>query len=151
DGADALGHAAPTQDGRAAGHQYPKHVVAALARLAEAGEPLPGAGEQLRRIRTRDKPGDQEEGRRLVRARRSPAAVLLRRHLDRVQGRPRHEVETDSGPTLGLRLSHDLAERDRRTDPSESDAGDPDDGGRTRRLAARSLGRGEGAAAAATR
>jgi putative SOS response-associated peptidase YedK len=28
---------------RAAGHQHPQHVVTALAGLAEAGEPLPGA------------------------------------------------------------------------------------------------------------
>ena len=36
--------------------------------LAEAGEPLPGAVQQLRRIRAGAEPRDQEEGRRLVRA-----------------------------------------------------------------------------------
>jgi hypothetical protein len=56
DGADALGHAASTQDRRAAGHQHPRYVVAALARLAEAGEPLPRAGEQLRRVRPEPNP-----------------------------------------------------------------------------------------------
>ena len=65
---DALGHAAAAADRRPAGHQHPQHLVAALARLAEAGEPLPGAGQQLRRIRAGAEPGDQEEGRRLVRA-----------------------------------------------------------------------------------
>src|SRR4051812_4963577 len=35
---------------RAAGHQHPQPQCAALARLAEAGEPLPGAGEQLRGV-----------------------------------------------------------------------------------------------------
>ena len=40
---DALGHAAAATHRRPAGHQHPEHVVTALARLAEAGEPLPGA------------------------------------------------------------------------------------------------------------
>jgi putative SOS response-associated peptidase YedK len=35
----------------AAGHQHPQHVIAALARLAEARKPLPGLVQQLRRIR----------------------------------------------------------------------------------------------------
>ena len=42
---DALGHAAATAHRRAAGHQHPQHVIAALARLAEAGEPMPGPGQ----------------------------------------------------------------------------------------------------------
>jgi hypothetical protein len=49
-------------------HQYPEHLVAALARLAEVGKPVLGAGEQLLRIRARAEPGDQEKGRGLVRA-----------------------------------------------------------------------------------
>jgi putative SOS response-associated peptidase YedK len=53
---------------RAAGHQHPQHVIAALARLAEAGEPVLGPGQQLRRVRAGDEPGDEEEGRGLVRA-----------------------------------------------------------------------------------
>ena len=67
---DALGHAAATAHWRPAGHQHPQHVVAALARLAEAGEPLLGPVQQLRRIRARAEPGDQEKGRGLVRAER---------------------------------------------------------------------------------
>jgi putative SOS response-associated peptidase YedK len=47
----------------------PQHHLAALARLAEAREPLSGAGEQFRRVRSGAEPGDQKEGRRLVRAR----------------------------------------------------------------------------------
>ena len=43
-----MGHAAATAHRRAAGHQHPQHVVAALARLAEAGEPLSGPGAGLR-------------------------------------------------------------------------------------------------------
>ena len=50
----------------------------------------------------------------------------LRRHLDRVQGRPRHEVEADTGPAPCLRLPDDLTERGGRTDPSQGNAGDPD-------------------------
>jgi putative SOS response-associated peptidase YedK len=46
------GDAATTEVWRPAGHQHPEHVVTALARLAEAGKPLPGAGEQLLGIRT---------------------------------------------------------------------------------------------------
>ena len=51
----------------------------------------------------------------------------LRRHLDRVQGRPWHQVEADPRTASRLRLSDDIAERGRRADPSEGDAGDPDD------------------------
>ena len=68
DDPDALGHAAATAHGRAAGHQHPQHVIAALARLAEAGEPLLRPVQQLRRIRAGAEPGDQEKGCRLVRA-----------------------------------------------------------------------------------
>jgi hypothetical protein len=35
---------------------------------------------------------------------------LLCWHLDRVQGRPRDEIETDSRPSSGLWLSHHYAE-----------------------------------------
>jgi putative SOS response-associated peptidase YedK len=48
-------------------HQHQEHVVAALAGLAQAREPLPGPGEQLRGIRARDEPRHQKEGRRVVR------------------------------------------------------------------------------------
>jgi hypothetical protein len=41
----ALGHGAAAQVRRAARHQYPQYRFTALARLAEAGEPMPGAGE----------------------------------------------------------------------------------------------------------
>ena len=67
---DAVGHAAATAHRRASGHQYPQHVIAALARLAEAGEPLLGPCQQLRRVRAGAKPGDEEEGCRLVRPER---------------------------------------------------------------------------------
>jgi putative SOS response-associated peptidase YedK len=39
DDADALGHAATAAHRRTAGHQHPQHVIAALARLAQAGTP----------------------------------------------------------------------------------------------------------------
>jgi putative SOS response-associated peptidase YedK len=48
----------PPRTGGAAGHQHPQHVIAALARLAEAGEPMPGSGQQLRRVRAGAEPGD---------------------------------------------------------------------------------------------
>jgi hypothetical protein len=47
---DALGHAAPAARRRFSRHQHPKHHVASLARLVEAGKPLPGSGQQLRRV-----------------------------------------------------------------------------------------------------
>src|SRR3981189_2174701 len=53
------GHAATAKVRRGAGHQHPQRVVAGLAGLAEAGEPLSGAGEQLRRVRAGAKPRDQ--------------------------------------------------------------------------------------------
>ena len=67
---DALGHAAATAHRRAAGHQHPQHVIAALARLAEAGEPLSCPVQQLRLVRAGAEPGDQEKGRGVVRAQR---------------------------------------------------------------------------------
>ena len=56
-----------------------------LARLAEAGEPVSGAVQQLRRIRAGAEPGNEAQGRRLVRAERRPASDRLRWHLDDVQ------------------------------------------------------------------
>ena len=49
-----------------AGHQHSEHLVAALARLAEAGKPMPGAGQQLFRICARTEPGYEEKGRGMV-------------------------------------------------------------------------------------
>ena len=46
----------PPRAGGPACHQYPQHHFAALARLAEAAKPMPGPGEQLRRICARAKP-----------------------------------------------------------------------------------------------
>ena len=42
---DALGHAATAKVAVAPGDEHPEYVVAALARLVEAGEPLLGAGQ----------------------------------------------------------------------------------------------------------
>jgi hypothetical protein len=42
-----VGHAAATAHTRAAGHKHPQHVIAVLARLAEAREPLPCAVQQF--------------------------------------------------------------------------------------------------------
>jgi hypothetical protein len=66
---------------------------------------LPCAVQQLRRICARAEPGNQEEGCVLVCAERRSPAVRFRRHLDRVQRRPRHEVQADFWPSPGLRLS----------------------------------------------
>src|ERR1700751_2725942 len=115
-------------------------AIVALARLAEAGELVSGASGQLRRVRPRAKSGDEEKRPRLVRDRGKPAAVLLRWHLDRVQGRPRHQVEADPGPSPRLRIPHNIAERRRRADPLEGHAGHPDHRGGARRLDARSVG-----------
>jgi hypothetical protein len=38
---DALGHAATATNAGATCHQHPQHVIAALAHVAEAGEPVP--------------------------------------------------------------------------------------------------------------
>ena len=46
DDADAVGHA--TAHGQPARHQHPQHVLPALARVAQAREPVPRPGEQLR-------------------------------------------------------------------------------------------------------
>ena len=48
---DAMGHAAIAAHRGTSGHQHPQHVVAALADLVEAGEPLPRPGEKSYRFR----------------------------------------------------------------------------------------------------
>ena len=63
-----MGHAATAEVRRTASYQHPERVVPPLARLAEAGKPLPGPVQQLRRIRAGAEPGNQKEARRLVRA-----------------------------------------------------------------------------------
>jgi hypothetical protein len=57
-----------------------------------------------------------------------------------IQGRSRYQIEADPRPASGLRLPDDGAECGRRTDPPESDAGDPDNAGGIRRLDARAVG-----------
>jgi hypothetical protein len=66
--------------------------------------------------------------------------TAFRWHLDRVPGRTRDEVEADPGTTPRLWLPDDRAERNRRADPPEGNAGDLDDRRRVRRLHARALG-----------
>jgi putative SOS response-associated peptidase YedK len=61
-------------------------------------------------------------------------------YLDGIQRRPRHQVQTDPRSTPRQRLPDDLAERHRRADPSQGDAGDPHDGRGARSLDARTLG-----------
>jgi putative SOS response-associated peptidase YedK len=56
---DAVGHAAATPHRRSARHQHPQHVVAALAKRAQAGEPMLGPGQQFCRVRAGAEPGDQ--------------------------------------------------------------------------------------------
>jgi putative SOS response-associated peptidase YedK len=51
---------------RAGGYEYPQYDVAALARLAEAGEPLSGTGQQLRRICAGAQSCERQERRRVV-------------------------------------------------------------------------------------
>ena len=55
------------------------------------------------------------------------ALIRLRRDMDNVQRRARHQVETDTRPASGLRLPHHRSERRGRADPFEGHAGDPDD------------------------
>jgi len=109
DGPDALGNATAATHGRPARHQYPQDFVAVLAGLVEAREPMPGPAYSM----CRAGPADQKARRHLVRAERRPTAVRLRRDLDRIQGRPRHQVKADPRPSPGLRLPDDVAERDR--------------------------------------
>jgi hypothetical protein len=52
----SLGHAVAAAFRRPASHQYPEHVVTALARLAKARKPVSGPVQQLCRIRARAKP-----------------------------------------------------------------------------------------------
>jgi hypothetical protein len=68
-------------------------------------------------------------------------------HLDRVQGRPGHQIQADTRTASGLRLPDHFAERRRRADPSKGDAGHFDQRRRMGRLDARALRRSEGAAA----
>jgi hypothetical protein len=63
------GHAATTAHWWATGHEHPQHVLAALARLAQAGKSLSCSAQQLRGIRARAEPRGQKGRHRLVRAR----------------------------------------------------------------------------------
>jgi hypothetical protein len=54
-----------------------------------------GPGQQLRRICAGAQSRDGQEGCRVVCLERRPAPVCLRRNLDRIQRRPRHQIETD--------------------------------------------------------
>src|SRR6266849_10735245 len=101
---------------------------------------MPGAGEQLLRVRAGAEPGDEEKGRSLVRPQREPAVVRLRRYLDRIRRRSRHEVQAAPRATRRLRLPHDVAEYDRRADTSQSNAGDPGNARGMRCLDARAMG-----------
>jgi hypothetical protein len=103
------------------------NVIAALARLAETGEPLPGPGQQLCRICAGAESRHRQEGHRLVCAQRGPAAVFLCRHLDRISRRPRHQVKANPRASFGLWLPDHGCERGRRTDSSKGDAGHPDE------------------------
>src|SRR5258705_7988959 len=105
-----MGYAASSAHRWAASHEYPQHLVAALARLAETRKPLPGPVQQLRRVRAGAEPRDKEKGRCVVRVQWRQTAYRLRWHLDRVQGRPRHEVESDPRTAQRLRLPDDLAQ-----------------------------------------
>jgi putative SOS response-associated peptidase YedK len=50
----------PLRTGWAASDQHPQHVIAALARLAEARKPMPGAFQQLCRVCARAEPRDKK-------------------------------------------------------------------------------------------
>jgi hypothetical protein len=90
--------------------------------------------QQLCRIRAGAKPGNEKEGRRLVRAERRPTAVRLwlasgpnsKATVARSQSQPR--------PSPGLRPPHDVTERDRRANSPEGDASHPDNARGMRRL-----------------
>lgn len=109
---------------------------AGFAKASQLGSPC----QQLCRICAGAQPGDGQEGCGVVRFERKPAPVRLRRNLDRVQRRARDQVETDPRTAPCVRLSDHRAKRDRRTDPFQGHAGNPDDRRRTRRVDARALG-----------
>jgi hypothetical protein len=71
-------------------HQRLQHIINALASVVETGKPLRGGAE----------PGNEKEGRRLVRAQRGPSVVRVRWDLDRIPG----ERGTKSKPIPGPHL-----------------------------------------------
>ena len=68
DGDDALGDAATATHRRASSHEYPQHLLTALAHVAQTGEPVFGPGQQLRGICSGPEPRDEKERRGVVRA-----------------------------------------------------------------------------------
>ena len=87
----ALGHAAVAHR-RSTGHQRPQHRFPALAKPAEAGEPLLGAIQQFRRVPTGTGSRSTTIGR-----------CVPSRNLDRVQGRRRHKIGARSrAPVYGF-------------------------------------------------
>ena len=86
---------------------------------------MPGAGQQLRRVRTRAEPGDEEKGRGVVALNDDRPLTCFAGN--RIQRRSRYEVEAGTWATQCLRISHHVTERRRRADPSQGNAGDPVD------------------------
>jgi hypothetical protein len=114
-----MGDAASATSRWISSHEDQEHVVAALAGLVKTGRPLLGPSQQLRGVCAGAEPRDQEEGRGVVCAQRVPSAIRVRRHLDRVQGRPWHQVEADPRTASRLWLPDDGTERSGRADPPQ--------------------------------
>ena len=98
-----------------------------------------GPGEQLRRVRAEPNPETKkkdvvwfalDEDRPLF----AFAGMWMTFNGDRDQ------VEAGAGAASGLRLPDDIAERGGRADPSEGNAGDPDDRREARRVDTRIVG-----------
>src|SRR5438128_970076 len=70
----ALGDAGSATDGGTAGHEYSEYIFPALASVASAGAPVPGAVQQLCRICPRAESRNEEKGRSLVCAKRRSTA-----------------------------------------------------------------------------
>ncbi len=76
----------------------------------------------------------------------SPTPVRLRRHLDRIR-RARHQIQANPRTASGLWILDHRAECRRGAHSPEGNAGDIDDGPRTRGLVTRTVGRSQSATA----
>ncbi len=120
-----MGDALPAPFWYHGGDEYPSHHQPALAALARAGEPLPGAGDFVLRMGGYQAAEDAD----LVRPGAGPAAILLCRHLDAMDRYTGDQGRTGDWGTSVVWFPDDGAEHRGATDPSQSYASDPDDGG----------------------
>jgi hypothetical protein len=124
-----LGNATGAACWRISGHKHQERVVAALAGLAQAREPLPGPGEHFAEYaaETNSDTKKKDVGWFSLNEDRPPFAFAgIWTDFNGDRGTKSKPIP---GPHLVYGFPDNCTKRHRRTDPSQSHAGDSDDGG----------------------